>query len=1070
MTSAGYKAFPPFIFLSTQQLLLLLSLLLCLALMLPFINGTTSTTTSTNNTMRSCIKAERDALLAFKAEIIYHKVHPISSWGDQTDDCCHWAGVHCDSNSGHIVHLNLQRSRPRQYYDDDVWNIRCDEWDLSGKISQSLIALQHLTYLDLSGNCFINISIPKLLGSLENLIYLDISHSGFTGVIPHELGNLTRLRYLNLATDDGPGYNVDDVEWLSSLSSLRYLFMDGASFFGVNNTMQTLNKLPHLKQVSLFDCSMNSIPESLPYLNFTSLVVMDIGFNMFDNTSIPEWLFRISKLQNLSMVACGFTGAIPSSIGKAKSLQFLDLSGNKGISGDMPRGFGDLCNLQSLRLGHTFLGKSLEDFKDAFSGCIRRSLNVLSFAYSSLQGPLPSWLGEFRNLTFLDLALNSFNSSIPASIGRLSQLQELHFYGSALNGSIPESMGRLSRLQYLDLSQNALNGSIPESLGRLSRLQTVDLRSNKLNGPLPESLSQLSNLVTLDLSYNNFNYCYSIITEAHLANLTSLKFLVLDHTNLVLNISTDWIPGFQADHIYLSDCHVGPKFPLWLANQVNLSSLDISNARIKDSIPDWFWNITYTIRFLNLSNNEIYGRLPQRLKFQSKEDRLGIFLGSNCFEGLVPYFPPNVYALDLSNNSFSGAIPYDLGNFGGIRPWLTFLSFSSNNLVGSIPNSLCNFVDLVSLELSNNRLEGVIPDCWNNLMDLQYLILANNLLVSEVPDSFVSSSQSLQVLHLSNNQLHGQFPSFLKECTSITTLALDHNNLSGKIPSWVGETMTSLMIFTLKENKFSGNLPLLSNLTLLHFLDFSHNSFVGNIPHSYGNLKGMINISMDGGATFSANISGELVIKITVSTKGLELQFGVTLSSFKFIDLSENNLSGQIPKNIVNLVGLQNLDLSRNHLSGNIPSNIGLMQSLESLDLSRNELTGSIPLSLSTLNFLGSLNLSHNNLSGKIPYADHLTTFNDPSIYVNNLNLCGTPLGKLCISTEPPSNRHDQEDDDDNDSPPIWFCIGLMPGFVVGFWTVWGILLFKKEWSHIYFRFLDHTYDMIYEKISHCTQ
>ncbi|KAH7667699.1 Non-specific serine/threonine protein kinase protein [Dioscorea alata] len=1000
---------------------------------MPFITGTsTSTTTASDSTTKGCIKAERDALLAFKAQIIHHKAHPISSWGDQNDDdCCHWVGVRCSNNTGHVFRLELQRKRPRQYYYDDfdyyyyyyIWDLpKCDELDLSGNISESLIGLQHLTYLDLSNNCFLNISIPKFLGSLEHLVHLDLSYSSFTGVIPHELGNLTRLRYLNLATYYyyEHGYKVDDAEWLSGLSSLRYLSMDGADFYGVNNVMQSLNKLRHLKSVSLNQCSMNSIPESLPHLNFTSLTFMDIGWNMFDNTSIPEWLFRIPNLRELHMSINGFTGAIPSSVGNATSLQFLDLSYNEGISGDMPREFGDLCNLQSLNLDGTFIGKSLEeDFRGAFSGCIRRNLNELSFHDSSLRGPLPDWLGEFQNLTFLYLSRNSFNSSIPASIGKLSKLQKLRLYDSALIGSIPSSIGNATSLQFLSLSDNSgISGDMPSGFGDLCNLQSLNMdgtfggksledfkdafsgcirrnlnvfsfRDSSLQGPLPDWLGEFQNLTFLDLSYNSF------------------------HSSIPASIGK------------LSQLH----------------ELYLYSSALNGFIPESLGTLS-TLQILSLSGNALNGSIPQSL------GRLSIF------------------ALDLSNNLISGNIPCDLGIFDGRTPQLNSLSLSTNYLTGSIPNSLCNLVGLALLDLSNNHLEGAIPNCWNNLTSLEYLILANNSLAGEIPNSLVSSSQYLEVLHLSNNQLHGEFPSFLKKCTFMTTLALDHNNLSGGIPSWVGKTMTSLMILTLKENNFTGNLPLLSNLTSLHFLDLSHNLFVGGIPQSYGSLMGMINVNTNGGARFSSNTREELIIKIFVYTKGIELQFGVTLSSFKFIDLSANNLSGQIPKKIVNLVGLQNLDLSCNNLSGEIPKDIGRMQSLESLNLSRNELIGSIPPGLSTLHFLESLNLSYNNLSGKIPYASQLTTFNDPSIYANNFNLCGAPLDKNCASDEPPSASHDQEnDDDDEDGPAIWFYIGLMLGFVFGFWIVWGILLFKNKWRHIYFMFLDHTFDMMHVKI-----
>ena len=69
--------------------------------------------------------------------------------------------------------------------------------------------------------------------------------------------------------------------------------------------------------------------------------------------------------------------------------------------------------------------------------------------------------------------------------------------------------------------------------------------------------------------------------------------------------------------------------------------------------------------------------------------------------------------------------------------------------------------------------------------------------------------------------------------------------------------------------------------------------------------------------------------------------------------LDNNQLSGEIPSTIGNLVDLDNLHLGHNNLSGEIPSEIGNLINLNYLSLDNNELTGQIPNSICnlTLNF-----------------------------------------------------------------------------------------------------------------------
>ena len=91
------------------------------------------------------------------------------------------------------------------------------------------------------------------------------------------------------------------------------------------------------------------------------------------------------------------------------------------------------------------------------------------------------------------------------------------------------------------------------------------------------------------------------------------------------------------------------------------------------------------------------------------------------------------------------------------------------------------------------------------------------------------------------------------------------------------------------------------------------------------------------------------------------------LYNLEYIYIQHNQLSGFIPPELGLLENLRILDFSINQLSGVIPSELGYLIHLESLNLSRNKLTGPIPSELGLLNNLVYLNLYQNQLSGHIP-------------------------------------------------------------------------------------------------------
>ncbi|KAL8258089.1 hypothetical protein R6Q59_030130, partial [Mikania micrantha] len=143
--------------------------------------GSSMTATSSNVT---CIEEERRSLLAIKRKIT-DRHNLLSTWSRV--ECCEWRGIMCDSRNGHVVKLDL---RSPVYWEDEI---------------------------------------PEFLGSFEHLEYINLSGSGFSdGVVPHHLGNLSRLQVLDLSTfiksDEGvwdlQALIADDLRWVSSLSSL----------------------------------------------------------------------------------------------------------------------------------------------------------------------------------------------------------------------------------------------------------------------------------------------------------------------------------------------------------------------------------------------------------------------------------------------------------------------------------------------------------------------------------------------------------------------------------------------------------------------------------------------------------------------------------------------------------------------------------------------------------------------------------------------------------------------------------------------------------------------------------
>jgi len=116
------------------------------------------------------------------------------------------------------------------------------------------------------------------------------------------------------------------------------------------------------------------------------------------------------------------------------------------------------------------------------------------------------------------------------------------------------------------------------------------------------------------------------------------------------------------------------------------------------------------------------------------------------------------------------------------------------------------------------------------------------------------------------------------------------------------------------------------------------------------------------------------------------------------INLQNNNLSGTIPVDLVNLKNLVKLDLSENFLYGKIPENLYLLKNLKTLNLGYNHLSGEIPDTFFQFEQLETLFLNVNQFQGMIPESiSEMRTLT--GLYINNNQFSGVfPDGILNLN------------------------------------------------------------------------
>ncbi|VVA36216.1 PREDICTED: probable [Prunus dulcis] len=616
-------------------------------------------------------------------------------------------------------------------------------------------------------------------------------------------------------------------------------------------------------------------------------------------------------------------------------------------------------------------------------------------------------------VSVVELSNNEITGEIFPNFSALTALSHLDLSTNTLSGALPEDLSKCHSLKYLNLSHNIIDSEL--NLNGLNQLEVLDLAVNRFNGDLQMSFPGIcNNLVVANISENNLtgriDHSFDDCLKLQYLDLSANYF-----SGEIWNGFTK-LREFSVAENYLS----GTILPSIFTNNCSLVVLDLSENDISGGVPAEISKCQRLV-ILNLWGNNFTGSIPSEIGRISSLQAL--FLGNNSFYRVIPETLldlTNLTFLDLSRNNFGGDIQDIFGRFRQVK----FLVLHSNSYTGGIYSSgILKLLNISRLDLSHNNFTGPLPIEIAQMPKLKFLILAYNQFNGTIPPDY-GNILSLQALDLSFNNLTGAIPSTLGNLSSLLWLMLANNLLSGPIPQELGNC-TSLLWLNLANNLLSGPIP--SELTKIGKNvkpTFETNNLDNDqiipgsgeclamkrwIPADYPPFSfvytiltrkscrsiwdrllkgnGLFPICAAGSAVRTLQISGYLQLSGNQLSGQLPPDIG-KMQNFSMINLGFNKFNGELPAKIGQLP-LVVFNISTNNFSGQIPMQIGNIKCMQNLDMSYNNFSGTFPVSLNSLTELSKFNISYNPLiSGVIPSSGQLATFEKDSYL-------GDPLLKL---------------------------------------------------------------------------
>jgi len=728
--------------------------------------------------------------------------------------------------------------------------------------------------LQLAFNDFFRPSMPLGIVDLVNLTHLNLPNCDISGNIPSTISHLSKLVVsLDLRRNLYMGLKLNSFTWkklIHNATNLSEIYLDYVNVSSIRESslLMLKNLSSSLVSLSLADTGLQGHLSS-DILSLPNLQKLDLSYNQNLGGQLPKSNWS-TPLRYLGLSSSVFSGEIPYSIGKLKSLTQLVLS-NCNFDGMVPLSLWNLTQLTNLDLSFNNFTGSIPNVYGNLN-----KLEYLDLSFNKLVGQVPSSLFHLPHLSVLILSFNKLVGPITIEITKRSKLSIVYFSQNMLNGTIPQWCYFLPSLIELHLN----NKHLTRFIGEFSTysLQSLYLLNNNLHAYFPNSIFELQNLTTLYLSSTDLNGVVDFHQFSKLKNLNSLNLSHNSFLSINIDSSVDSIlPNLCKLYLFSANTNSFPKF---LAQLPNLQFLDLSNNNIHGKIPKWFHK-----KLLN-----------------SWKDIIHIDLSFNKLQGDLPTLP-----------------------FG-----IEYFSLSNNNFRGDIASSLCNASSLAMLNLAHNSLTGMIPQCLGTFPHLSILDMQMNNLYGSIPKTF-SKGNAFETIKLNGNQLEGPLLQSLAHCSNLEVLDLGDNHIEDTFPNWL-ETLPELQVLSLRSNNLHGTITCSSTkhpFPKLRIFDVSKNNFSGPLPTSCIKIfLGMMNANDN--QTSLQYMGGDYCYNdsVVVIVKGLSMELTRVLTTFTTIDLSNNLFDGEITQTIGELNSLKGLNLSNNGITGTIPQSLGHLRNL----------------------------------------------------------------------------------------------------------------------------------------------